>query len=144
MDYAAPAWQPWLSNINIACMESFQIRALPIVTGQLVSKTIEDLQMKGNVPSYTTTSNSNVLKAKEKSLRSSADHPKRISFNVEVPQQLPMRSSWKLKANKLSETLPDALNHCEQMEIFKHPSMASKCPRQLQHLLLCSSNNKLC
>ena len=64
MDYAALAWQPWLANTSMAPMESFQSRALLIAAGQLVLTPAETLQMEANVPSYTTTSNHNVLKAK--------------------------------------------------------------------------------
>lgn len=51
MDYAAPAWQPWLSNTNMARMESFQNYALHIATSQFVSTPVEALQMEANVPS---------------------------------------------------------------------------------------------
>ena len=89
---------------------------------QLVSTPIEALRMEANVPSYTTTSNRKVLKAKDKSLQSSADHPQRIAFNVKVPQRLLTRSRWRRKANKLSEALPDALNHRQKTELFNiHP-----------------------
>ena len=63
----------------------------------------------------------NILKAKEKSLRSSADHPKRIALNVEVPQRLLTISSWRRRANELSEALPDALNHRQKTELFDVP-----------------------
>ena len=43
MDYAAPAWQPWLSNTNMTRLEALQNRALRIVTGQLVSTPLDAL-----------------------------------------------------------------------------------------------------
>ena len=46
MDYAAPAWQTWLSNTNFTRMERLYDRALRIATGQLVSTPIEALQRK--------------------------------------------------------------------------------------------------
>ena len=43
MDYAAPAWQPWLSNTNMTRLEALQNRALRIVSGQLVSTPLDAL-----------------------------------------------------------------------------------------------------
>ena len=80
MDCGSPAWQPWLSNTNMARMEKFQNRVLSIAIGQLVSTPTEALRPVANISNYITTSNQNVLKAKEKSLRSSANHPKRIEY----------------------------------------------------------------
>ena len=54
---------------EMAQTESFQNRTPHIATGQLVLTPIEALRMNANVPNYTTTSNRNVLKAKEKSLQ---------------------------------------------------------------------------
>ena len=105
----------------MACIESFQNFAFSIVTGQLVSKPIKALRIETNVPSYTTTNNGYVTKSKESSLLSTADHPKRTAFNVEVPQRLVTRSIWRRKVNDLSEALPDVLNHCQQTELSNIP-----------------------
>lgn len=90
----SPGLATLVANTNMAPVESFQSRELLIATGQLVLTPAETLRMEANVPSYTTTSNQNVLKAKEISLRSLADHPKRIALNVEITQRLLTTSSW--------------------------------------------------
>ena len=64
MDYTLLAWQPWLASTNMARMESFQNCSLHIDTDQLVSTPSKALRMEANAPSYTTTNNQNVLKAK--------------------------------------------------------------------------------
>ena len=100
MGYGAPTWQLWLSKLNISRTESLQNCAFCITLSKLVSTRIEASWMETNVPSYTTTSNGNMLRAKEKLLR------------------LLTRSSCQRKANELSEALPDTLNHCQQMDLF--------------------------
>ena len=124
IDYTVPAWQPWLSNTNMTWMENFQSRALCIATSQILSTPAKALRMEASVPSYTTTSNRNVLTAKEISLRSSVDHPKNIALNVKIPQWLLTRSSWWRKANKLSDTL----NYRQQTEFFSIASWHRNAP----------------
>ena len=43
LDYAAPAWQPWLSATNMSRLDTLQNRTLRIATGQLVSTPLEPL-----------------------------------------------------------------------------------------------------
>ena len=118
MDYAAPAWQPWLSNTNMTRLEALQNRALRIVTGQLVSTPLDALRKKANVNSYSTTSKQLILKAREKALRNTDDHPKRMALNAHVPQRLQSRSNWRRKAIELAMALPEALNHRQQTDHF--------------------------
>ena len=113
MDYAAPAWQPWISNTNMTRLEALQNRALRIVTGPL-----DALRKKANVNSYSTASKQLILKAREKSLRNTDDHPKRIALNAHVPQCLQSRSNWRRKAIELAVTLPEVLNHHQQTDHF--------------------------
>ena len=98
MDYAAPAWQPWLSNTNMTHLEALQNPALHIVNGQLVSTPLDALRKEANVNSYSTTSKELILKAREKALRNTDDHPKRIALNAHVPQRLQSRLNWRRKA----------------------------------------------
>ena len=68
MDYAAPAWQPWLSNTNMTRLEALQNRALCIVTGQLVSTSLDALGKEASVNSYSTSSKQLILKSRQKAL----------------------------------------------------------------------------
>ena len=43
LDYAAPAWQPWLSETNLSILDRLQNRSLQLITGQLVSTPLEAL-----------------------------------------------------------------------------------------------------
>ena len=78
VDYAAPAWQPWLSATNLSCLNRLQNRSLRLITGQLVSTPLDTLRLKADVQSYQTCSNHLILKAREKALLSTNDHPKRV------------------------------------------------------------------
>ena len=105
LDYAAPAWQPWLSDTNLSCLDRLQNRSLRLITGQLVSAPLEALRLEADVQSYPTCSKRLILKAKEKALRSTDDHPKSIALNVNIPQRLQNRSSFRRKSEELY-TLP--------------------------------------
>ena len=106
LDYAAPAWQPWLSNTNLSCLDCLQNCSLRLITGQLVSTPVEALRLEAHVQSYPTCSNCLILKAKEKALRSTDNNPKRIALDVNIPQCLQNRSSFHGKAEELSTLLP--------------------------------------
>ena len=57
-DYAAPAWQPWLSATNLSCLDCLQNRSLRLITGQLVSAALEALSLNNaDIKSYHTCSN---------------------------------------------------------------------------------------
>ena len=49
LDYAAPVWQPWLSNTNLSCLYCLQNRSLWLITGHLVFTPLEALRWKSNV-----------------------------------------------------------------------------------------------
>ena len=42
LNYAAPAWQAWLSQTNLTNLDHLQNRSLRLITGQLVSTPLED------------------------------------------------------------------------------------------------------
>lgn len=56
IDYAAPAWQPWLSNTSITSLDHLQNQALRLITEQLVSTPIKALCLESDVQSYYTIS----------------------------------------------------------------------------------------
>ena len=78
LDYAASAWQPWLSNTNITSLDRLQNQALHLITRQLVSTPLEVLSFKSGVQSYYTVSKHMIVRAREKFLPTAADHPKRL------------------------------------------------------------------
>ena len=81
-DYAAPAWQPWHSDTNLSCLDRLQNNSFRLITGQLVSTPLEALRLESDVQSYPTCSHRLILKAKEKTLRSTDDYPKHIVLDV--------------------------------------------------------------
>ena len=62
-----------------------------------------------------------ILKANEKARRSTDDHPKRIALNVNIPQRLQSRSSFRRKAEELSSLLPPDLQHRQNIIHFPSP-----------------------
>ena len=52
LNYVAPAWQPWLSDTNLSCLDCLQNRSLGLITSQLVSTPLEALRLEANVQSY--------------------------------------------------------------------------------------------
>ena len=121
LDYAAPAWQTWLSDTNLSCLDRLQNRSLQLITGQLVSTPLEALRLEADVQSYPTCSKHLILKAKEKALRSTDDHPKRIALDVNISQPLQNRSSFRRKAEELSTLLLSDLQHRQNVIHFLSP-----------------------
>ena len=79
------------------------------MTGQLVSTPLEALRLEADVQSYQTCSNRLILKASEKALRSTDNHPKCVALATNIPQRLQSRCSFRRKANELSTLLPPEL-----------------------------------
>ena len=94
LDYAAPAWQPWLSDTNLSFLNCLQNRS-QLSNGQLVSTTLEALRLEADVQSYPTCSKCLILKAIEKPLCSTDDHPKHITLNVNILQRPQNCSSFR-------------------------------------------------
>ena len=111
LDYTTPTWQPWLSNTNLSCLDRLQNRSLRLITGQLISTKLEALRLEANVQSYPTCSHRLILKAKEKALGSTDDHPKRIALDINITQCLQNCSSFCQKAAEFSTLLPPDLQH---------------------------------
>ena len=121
LDYVALAWQPWLSDTNLSCLDRLQNRSLRLITGQLVSTPLEALRLEADVQSYPTCSKHLILKAKEKALRSTDDHPKHIALDVNIPQCLQKRSSFCRKTEELSTLLPPDLQGRQNIIHFPSP-----------------------
>ena len=120
-DSAAPAWQPWLSDTNLSSLDCLQNHPLWLVTGQLVSAPLEALRLEADVQSYPTCSKRLILKANEKALPSTDDHPKRIALDVNILQRLLNRSSFHQKAEELSPLLPPDLQHRQNITHLPSP-----------------------
>ena len=75
LDYAAPAWQPWLSETQSKRLETAQNKALRLVTGQYASTPVEALRLEAGVVSYKTHSTRLTAISAEKAVRLPADHP---------------------------------------------------------------------
>ena len=129
-DYAAPAWQPWLSETNLSNLDRLQNCSLRLITGQLVSTALEALRLEADVQSYSTCSKRLILKTNEKARRSTDDHSKRIALDVDIPQRLQSRSSYRRKAEELSTLLPPDLQHRQTsfISLLHHGSKAPLIP----------------
>ena len=118
LNYAAPAWQPWLSDTNLSSLDCLHNHSLWLITGQLVSTPLEDLRLEADVQSYPTCSKHLILKANEKVLRSTDNHPKPIALDVNIPQRLLSCSSFRQKAEEFSTLLPPDLQHRQNITHF--------------------------
>ena len=121
LDYAAPAWQPWLSETNLTNLDCLQNCFLRLITGQLVSTPLEALRLEAAIQSYSTYSKRLILKANEKARHSTDDHPKCIALDVDIPQRLQSRSSFRRKAEELSPLLPPDLQQKQNIIHFPSP-----------------------
>jgi len=110
LDYAAAAWQPWLSDSQMQKLERAQNKALRIVTGQYNSTPTEALRLESGVVSYKTHSKRLASIAAEKADRLPPVHPRYVALNPEVPVRhgSKARSSWREKSKMIREGLPTA------------------------------------
>ena len=51
-DFAAPSWQPWLSETQLKRLDTAQNQALRRITGQTSSSPLEALRLEAGLPSY--------------------------------------------------------------------------------------------
>ena len=94
LNCAAPAWQSWVSATNLSCLDRLQNYSPQLITGQLVSTPLEALHLKADIQSYHTCCNQLTLKAQEKALRSTNDHPKRFALTVKIPQPFKIAAAF--------------------------------------------------
>ena len=132
LDYVAPAWQPWLSNTNLSCLDCLQNRSLQFITGQLVSTPVEDVRLETDVQSYRTYSNHLILKAREKAMRSTDNHPKHVALAANIPQRLPIHSSFSRKAEELSTLQSPELRRRPNIIHFPSPPWQHSPPHEGQ------------
>ena len=65
LDYAGPAWQPWLCDTKLTALEVVQSKSLSAITGQLSSSPVDALRYETQIPSYATHMERNCLKSME-------------------------------------------------------------------------------
>ncbi len=108
LDYAGPAWQPWLSQTQLKKLETVQNKALRLVTGQYSSTPVEALRVEAGIESYTTHSKKLTAIAAEKADRLLPDHPKykALSPTKDVPHRSKLRSSWREEAKSIRQNMP--------------------------------------
>ena len=108
LDYAASAWQPWLSNTSMNKLETAQNAALRLVTGQYRSTPVEALRKEAGVESYKVHSKKILATASEKADRLDSNHPKYLAKNPPSPptHRSKVRSSWRREVNMLEGELP--------------------------------------
>ena len=108
LDYAASAWQPWLSNTSMNKLETAQNAALRLVTGQYRSTPVEALRKEAGVESYKVHSKKILTTASEKADRLDSNHPKYLAKNPPSPptHRSKVRSSWRREVNMLEGELP--------------------------------------
>ena len=107
MDFAAPAWQPWLSPTSFDSLERAQNKCLKIITGVYQGSNLECRRIEADIPSYKTHSSQLIAMSYEKGMRLPNGHPKRDAIgNSPVPHRIKTRSSFREQGLKLSNSLP--------------------------------------
>ena len=128
LDFAAPAWQPWLSATRFQCLEATQNKALRIMTGQAKTTPVEALRAEAGVCSYKTVSNRLCVRAHEKAIRLPADHPKNLALCGNNQHRL-QRSSWREQASCLLDSLPSELRDRQALSLLQTPPWISHAGR---------------
>ena len=121
LDYAAPAWQPWLSDSNISVLETTQNKALRAITGQLKNSPMEALRYETNLPCYKTHLERNCLRSMEQAKRLPTFHPRRLALSNAAPPSN-TRSSWVRFCTSLSERyIPPEAEDRQQISFYQTP-----------------------
>ena len=103
LDYAAPAWQPFLSTTQAARLDVAQNRSLRLVTGQHANSPVESMHLELGIDSYSTHSKKLTAISYEKALRLPSDHPRHETAVQQVSHRT-TRSSWRQSA---TDTIAD-------------------------------------
>ena len=105
LDYAAPAWQPWLSDTQFNKLEVVQNKALRLITGQTKSTRVDALRHEAGTESYKTHASRNTLLSYEKAARLPSHHPRNHLLHSGVAKRN-KRSSWRSCGEQLASLLP--------------------------------------
>jgi ribonuclease HI len=108
LDYAAAAWQPFLSPTQFEKLEVAQNRCLRLITAQYANTYVEILRLEAGIPSYRTHSDRLTAIAYEKGKRLPAEHPRRQAVDgpeEPVAHRSAVRSSFRKHAEELINPL---------------------------------------
>ena len=105
MDYAAPAWQPWLSETSEKALDRVQNKALRLVTGQLKTTPTEALRYETRTDHYSTYTRRTCLKSVEMAKQLPDSHPRRKALDQAVKPKI-SRRSWFRMGTSLADHLP--------------------------------------
>jgi hypothetical protein len=85
LEYAAAAWQPWLSHSSIRELDVVQNQALRMISGHMAKAPTDATRLETGVPDYWTTVDRVCVKSVEKAMRLPADHPRYETWIGAVP-----------------------------------------------------------
>ena len=105
IDYAAPAWQPWLSETSAKALDKIQNKALRLVSGQLKTTPTEALRYETRTEHYTTYTKRTCLKSVEMAKRLPDSHPRKKALDQAVKPKN-TRKSWFRMGTSLADHLP--------------------------------------
>ena len=114
LDYAAPAWQPWIARKQMDRLERAQNQALCRITGQTASSPVEALRIEAGLPSYETISRQLIATSREKAFRCPPNHPRCLALEGEPRHRL-CRDSWRESSKRLEASLPEGLTPREPL-----------------------------
>jgi ribonuclease HI len=108
LDYAAAAWQPFLSPTKFEKLEVVHNRCLRLITAQYANTYMEILRLEAGILSYRTYSDRLTAIAYEKGKRFPAGHPRRQAVDGQeepVAHRSKVRSSFRKHAEELVSPL---------------------------------------
>lgn len=105
MDYAASAYQPWISKTQLEKLDNAQNRCLKAISGVYQTSNLECRRIEVDLPSYQTHSKQLIATAYEKAIRMPPGHPNRDAIdNSDVKHRL-SRSSFRQEGERLCKLL---------------------------------------
>lgn len=99
LEYASPAWGPWLSKTNQLKVERCQRKHLRTITGLPKSCPVDALMIEADMTTLRTRVKRAAAVALEKSLRLPTDHPRHSLSLTDVPRRLD-KPDWLSQASR--------------------------------------------
>ena len=101
MHYAGPGWQG--NTCHLVKLDVAQNKALRIITGQFKDAPLEAIRAESGVPSVKTQVDRKLMISKEKALRLSRDHPRKLAYGEAVPIRRADNLNWKETVDRLTQ-----------------------------------------
>jgi ribonuclease HI len=120
LDYAAAAWQPWLSHSSIRELDVVQNQALRMISGHMAKAPTDATRLETGVPDYWTTVDRVCVKSVEKAMRLPADHPRYETWIGAVPPKNE-RLGWKSKGDALLMKMPTEAQNRRPIDMYACP-----------------------